>query len=507
MANLLIRADASLRIGTGHIMRCFALAQAWRTCAPDSLIVFASAENVPLLESRLIDEGMLVERISAPPGSFADASDTKRLSHAYEAGWIVADSYAFDASYQHWLKQEGSPRSLVLDDYGHASHYCSDLVLNQNISANADWYASRDQYTQLLLGARYALLRREFVAWDLWKREQSPACSRILVTMGGADAAGITERVLDALEQLETPDLQIKVLVGPANPYRDALSLRIRESHLVAQLIDLPASMPEIMAWADIAISAAGSTLWELLFMQVPTIAIGIAENQLPAARYLDEMGATISFELDALNRSDLACGIGRLILSSETRHRMAIGGRRIVDGYGASRVVSVMLGNQGLSLREAEMRDCRLLWDWANDIDVRKASFGQEPIPWETHVKWLNARLSDRNTKLFIAEQKSTPVGQLRYELDGSDAVVSFSLDREIRGRGVGNALISLGSKKIFLETGIEQIHAYVRPENKKSIRAFLRAGYCASGASLVGETEALHFVMKREAFHAKGY
>jgi UDP-2,4-diacetamido-2,4,6-trideoxy-beta-L-altropyranose hydrolase len=504
LANLLIRADASLRIGTGHIMRCLALAQAWQACAPDSLIVFATTENVPSLESRLIDEGMLIEHISTSPGSFSDASDTKRLSHTYEAGWIVADSYAFDARYQHCLKQEESPRLLLLDDYGHASHYCGNLVLNQNISASADWYLSKEQYTELLLGPRYALLRREFVTSESWRGQEHAVARRILVTMGGADAVGATGSVLEALKLIKSQELEIRVLVGAANPHRWELSQRIRELHLPAELVSSPASMPEIMAWSDIAVSAAGGTLWELLFMQVPTIAIGIAENQLAAARSLHDMGATISFELDALSASDLARSIQQLILSSETRGRMAMGGRRIVDGYGASRVVSVMLGNQGLSLRETKMRDCRLLWDWANDSDIRSASFQQESIPWETHVKWLNARLSDPNTKLFIAEQNSAPVGQLRYELDGSDAVISFSLDREIRGRGVGNALISLGSKKIFLETEIERIHAYIRPENGRSIRAFLRAGYCPSGTSFVRGTKALHFLLKREAFYA---
>jgi len=503
VATLLIRADASPSIGTGHIMRCLALAQAWQEYSQGSPVVFVTADNVPALEARLVDEGILIEHLSAARGSTEDALDTARLAHAHAAEWIVADGYQFDAEYQCSLKQHGF-RLLSVDDYGHAAHYCCDLLLNQNISAQEGWYGSRGPYTKLLLGTGYALLRREFLARRSWTREISPKARRILVTMGGADPAEATERALDAVELLEEVDFEVKMVIGAANRQRQVLSRRAKESRIPVEVVGPATGMPEMMAWADIAISAAGGTLWELLFMQVPTIAISIAANQGPAARRLGELGATISFDLESLNSADLAHVIQRLIHSDSMRTRMATGGRKIVDGNGASRVVHALKGNQGLSLRKAELSDSRLLWEWANDAEVRRASFHQESIAWETHVKWLNAKLNDSGTMLFIAEHDSMPVGQIRYETSGVEALVSISLDRKIRGKGFSSTFMRLGSQQVFLKTKVEIIHAYIRPDNRGSIRAFQSAGFQASGSLVVHGTEALHFIQQREALNA---
>lgn len=344
MSNLLIRADASTYIGTGHIMRCLALAQAWHACAQGSSVVFVTGENVPALETRLRAEGMLIERLSTVSGGTTDALATADFARGHRADWIVADGYAFDAEYQHILKQE-SLRVLSLDDYGHASHYYSDLILNQNISAQKDWYISREPYTRLLLGTEYALLRREFLAWSSWTREVSSTARRILVTMGGADPGGVTGKVLDVIEHLNGQDLHIKLVVGVTNPHRDTLFQRAVTSRDDVELVSPTTNMPNIMAWSDIAISAAGGTLWELCFMQVPTVALSIAENQRLAARCLGEMGVALSCEMESL-----AHNIQRLISSDRTRSEMAMMGRKTVDGEGASRVVSAMIGNREIS-------------------------------------------------------------------------------------------------------------------------------------------------------------
>ena len=502
MTALLIRADASSVIGTGHVMRCLALAQSWKQSSPHSPVLFMTAENVPALEALLRAEGILVERLCATPGSLEDAVETAQVAHRHSAAWVAVDSRRPDASFQHALKQKAL-RVLVFDDDGEAAHYYGDVVLNPNISAQAEWYASREPHTSLLLGARYALLRREFLAWRSWVRESSAQVRHILVTMGGADPSKGTETALDAIALLGDRGFAVKIVVGAANTRWAALSQRAEASPVPMEVVRATTGMPELMAWADLAISAAGGTLWELLFMQVPTIAISIVANQRPAARRLGEMGATLSFDLDSLDPAQLARAVEHLMLSAETRASMASGGRNIIDGRGAARVVHAMRQSQQLLLREAGKDDARLLWEWANDADVRQVSFDQAAIPWETHAQWFTDKLQRSDHLLFIAEQDGIPVGQIRYEIKASDAVVSVSLERTVRGHGLGSSVIRLGSERVFLVLGIDSIHAYTRPDNCGSIEAFRSAGFQAAGSSLVNGNEALHFIQQRKVPH----
>jgi spore coat polysaccharide biosynthesis predicted glycosyltransferase SpsG len=122
----LIRADASHEIGTGHVMRCVALAQAWQR--PGRHVQFALGLMTDGLGARLASEGMAVSRISAPPGSEADAAQVNELARSINANWVVVDGYHFGADYQRKIKEAGL-MCLFVDDYGHANHYWSDVVL------------------------------------------------------------------------------------------------------------------------------------------------------------------------------------------------------------------------------------------------------------------------------------------------------------------------------------------------------------------------------------------
>ena len=130
--SLIIRADASPPIGTGHVMRCLALAQQWQQ--KNGAVFFVSAEITPTLSERLKAESMETAVITAAPGSIEDAEQTLAHASACEATWIVADGYVFGVAWQKHIKDSGL-RLLVIDDYGHSEHYHADIILNQNASA------------------------------------------------------------------------------------------------------------------------------------------------------------------------------------------------------------------------------------------------------------------------------------------------------------------------------------------------------------------------------------
>ena len=147
--NLLIRADADARIGTGHVMRCLAVSQAWQ--GRGGKVVFSVVTWLRALETRLRKEGIDVIRPSAEPGSRDDARQTAELARQKGAEWVTVDGYHFTAEYHRILKTT-CPFLLFLDDNGHASHYAADIVLNQNIYASEALYKSKEPYTRLMLG-------------------------------------------------------------------------------------------------------------------------------------------------------------------------------------------------------------------------------------------------------------------------------------------------------------------------------------------------------------------
>lgn len=155
------------------------------------------------------------------------------------------------------------------------------------------------------------------------------------------------------------------------------------------------------------------------------------------------------------------------------------------------------------LDFRDATFEDARLLFDWSNDPAVRQASFCRRPIEWDEHWKWLESRLGgDRAFVLWIAQQGGTPVGQVRYEIIQDRAIVSFSIAREHRGRGLGSGLLRTSGARLLTLRPLERIEALARPDNERSLRALMAAGYQPAGSTSVDGQAALRLVLAVESF-----
>jgi UDP-2,4-diacetamido-2,4,6-trideoxy-beta-L-altropyranose hydrolase len=340
MANhLIIRADASVRTGTGHVMRCLALAQAWRRSGGSA--IFASAEITAALKARLANEGFQCVHLAVMPGSNDDSAITGELAKSHNAEWIVADGYQFGLAYQRGIKDAGL-RLLMLDDYGHAEEYVADLVLNQNLAADPTLYARRAPHTRLLLGTRYALLREEFLSWRDWQRGIPAVGRKVLVSLGGSDPDNVTANVIQALAGSE--DLEIVVVVGGSNPHLETLQSKIQIPRSRISLVVDATNMPELMAWADVAIAAGGSTSWELAFMGLPSLVLTIADNQIAISTALESRGLSITLASPNQQSSrSLSPAIQAILSNHEQRSCMNTLGRHLVDGCGSGRVVQLM--------------------------------------------------------------------------------------------------------------------------------------------------------------------
>ena len=497
---LLFRADAGVATGTGHIMRCLSLAQAWRDAGGQA--VFVCAESTAAIEEGLHSESCEVVALGTVPGSPDDAEKTIALAQRHAADWVAVDGYHFKGEYQRALKAAGL-RVLFFDDYGHADEYPADLVLNQNLRADTSIYEKRGTRTRLLLGPRYAILRREFAAWRKWQRKIRPVARQVLVTMGGSDPENVTSRTLEALALLEIPDLKATVIVGGSNPNFDSIRRAAGSGGNVQVLRDV-SNIAELMSGADVAISAAGSTCWELSLLALPALLIDVAENQTAVARELDKQGYAIHLgNSREVHAKKIADNLKQLLDSEEQRKSLSQKSRQLVDGGGAQRVLSILKG-AALRLRPARRDDSRLLWEWVNDPQVRASAFSIAPISWERHEIWFASKMKDPNCSILIAEnERGVSIGQFRVDWRSSqfeDGEIDVSVAKEFRGTGFGAALIDRGAEEALLKRRSGRLHAFVKVENQPSRAAFELAGFENLGEENLVEEEsgrrAIHYV-----------
>ena len=341
--SLLLRADASVAIGTGHVMRCLALAQAWQDVGGDA--VFVMAEPLPSIRERLLAEKIAVVPLDSAPGSRDDARYAAELAKRRGDAWVVVDGYHFDSDYQRELKSAGL-RVLFVDDNAHAGSYAADIILNQNAHADERQYEMREPYTRLLLGSRYVLLRREFRPWREWTRTIPAVGRKVLVSMGGSDFGNVTAAMIPALKSIPVEGLDVAVVAGGSNPHLESLERALQGAGDGFRLLKDVADMPRLLAWADVALAAAGSISWEICALGLPALLVVTASNQMLAAHRVAALGA-------ALNLDSATEGIAiafppvllKLIESESMRQSLSLRARELVDGDGAARVVQALLG------------------------------------------------------------------------------------------------------------------------------------------------------------------
>ncbi|MGA2200433.1 MAG: UDP-2,4-diacetamido-2,4,6-trideoxy-beta-L-altropyranose hydrolase [Terriglobales bacterium] len=348
---LIIRADANVSIGIGHVMRCLGIAQAWQDIGGKCLL--AAYDLNPSMEGRVRSEGIAVINPKKGDGGSEDASELVELARQENAEWVVVDGYHFNTAYQRAVKAAGF-KLLFADDYGHARSYVADIVLNQNAGASETLYQQREPYTQLLLGLHYFGLRREFEKWGRWERNIPQVARKVLVSMGGADLDNVSLQVLEALQAVENENLEVVLVIGGNNPHRQSLEHAASLCNLPIRGETNPARMPELMVWSEFAVSAGGGTCYELAFLQVPMLLITIAQNHEHTCQVLAAEGAAIHAGwFHSLDRNRLAMSIQKAILDRALRKSLIENGRRLVDGKGAQRVVKSMtsVGSNGMSM------------------------------------------------------------------------------------------------------------------------------------------------------------
>ena len=484
---LLVRADASVSQGTGHVMRCLALAEAWRrrggrahfvTCQP-------SAQWLQRLDAA----GVRHFEVDSPWPGLDDRDVTRsQIEHLARSQndlpWLVIDGYHFDASYLEAMRSAPC-RIMLVDDYAGWSDYDCDIVLNLGIHAPRLKYpAARN--TWQLLGTSYALLRGEFEDWRRFTRPPVNRATNVLVTLGGADCDNVTAKVVAALQSFTSAEVAARVIVGPLHPGLAELQRRVAvhgNIHLQTNLSELA----PLMAWADVAIAAGGTTAWELAFMQTPALLLVLAENQAAVAAGIDSFGAAQSLgRAENHSPETIADALRQLLGDRVRRERMARRGKVMVDGRGSERVLAAMaerenfLAGDNLSVRAATADDSLLLWQWANDPATRENSFHSAPISFDDHEVWFAAKMHSSDCRIWIVQIGALPAGQIRYErIDPATAQISFNVAPGFRGLRLGSELLSATAELAAQELNVRQLEAVTFADNQASRRAFVKAGF----------------------------
>ncbi|PPA03390.1 UDP-2,4-diacetamido-2,4,6-trideoxy-beta-L-altropyranose hydrolase [Pseudomonas sp. MWU12-2312b] len=488
---VLIRADASPTIGSGHIARCLTLARVLR--GQGSHVAFACrllpGHRLDALRAEGFETFALPERyVGEDPQQAiesmlpwqADIAALGRVLQSHSAfDWVIVDHYGLD---HHWqtAARRWAPRIAALDDLASRT-YSVDLLLNQNLSGTAEAYASLlAPGCRTLLGPRFALLREEFCCPPI---EIKPRARRVLVNFGGFDAAMQTHHAMLAL--MDFHELEVDFVAGADNPaWTQMQALAADRPHW--RLHAFVSDFYRLMTEADLFIGAGGGTSWERAALGLPTISIAVSNNQQANGEVMAAAGAHVFMGArEQVSVEQLRLAIGFVADNQGLRQSMAARSRQLVDGRGAQRVAAALAGAV-LSVRRATLADAQLLFDGRNAEPVRRWSLENGVIEWSAHQNWLTASLSNARRLLLIAEADDGPVGVLRYDLRGFAAEVSIYLFEDRLGLGWGRALLARGEAFAMAHwPQLESLNATVMPGNQPSLKVFREAGFTESACA----------------------
>jgi len=454
-SRIVFRADGSSKMGLGHIIRSCALAQ---MLADDFDCVFIIKDDLISGVKALVQEytnsvveissGLSLEEEAAAVANSLIPSDI-----------VVLDGYHFTTGYQQQIKAAGN--ILVTIDDIHACHFISDVIVNHAGGITAADY-SREWYTRLCLGMDFALLRKPFWPENNSSEEVTePAGENVLITFGGADPNNDTRRILEYCIG-KAPQKKYHVVIGAA--YQHETDLRnsdLGQSANVAIYHNIGAAeMAALMKKSAIAITAPSTVSYEYLAIGGRLFLHVIADNQEGIYRHLTEQ--------------QMASPLSDFPQSPVPPYRIKQDFRNNFQ-----KLFRQLQWENVTVLRDATDEDARLVYDWANDPEVRQQSFSQDAIAWEDHCNWFYKKIKAPETAFYIVSIEGEAAGQIRFDIKDNEAIISFLVGERWRGRGIGYLILKKGIQR-FLQTGKAPVIAgYVKHSNIASCKAFEKLGF----------------------------
>lgn len=456
----------------GHLVRSLAIAEAASELGWDVTLCGSFDDRFAL---ELLDgfSGQRIDRIS-------DADELAETACILDASIIHVDSYAVGPDY----RAAANRREILLSSMedGAFGRRPADLIFDPS-PAELYEYRSGLGTGRLFRGPEFIPLRRSIVERRDHSIRLRDSVSRVLIIMGGTDAFRATDRALEFV--LGVPGVMEIDVVRAAD-----LTLQATEGKVGGILVKEMSptrDIAELFLRADMVLSAAGTTMWELAALGAPMALFGLTENQSSNYRYATDNQMALGLEdvEESIADSSRRESLQESFADIHGALRRASRGKELVDGRGAYRIVEAweqqLSAGVGLHVRRAKLDDATILFDWRNDPTSRQASRETEPIEWADHISWLRKLLLAPDRLLVIVEESGKSIGTVRFDrLNEEEWEVSITVSPSTRGAGRASGILD-AALGYFSESSLEKpaLVAYMRSENEASQRTFMRLGF----------------------------
>ncbi|MGD8117127.1 UDP-2,4-diacetamido-2,4,6-trideoxy-beta-L-altropyranose hydrolase [Vibrio sp. TRT 29B02] len=484
---VIFRVDASVLIGSGHVMRCLVLAEALSKNGHQ--VEFACSPLKGDMRTFICERGFNVITLTEPqsiiePQHNADykawlqksvTEDAQDFLAAVKAAdLVVTDHYAIDAEWQEKIVAVLDCCLLAIDDLGRCHR--ADLVLDQTLGRSEVDYASSN--TKALVGSEYALLRMDFSN----KREAalsrllSDQSLRVLVSMGGVDAPNATLKVLKNLCCQVNADFTV-LLPSRAPHFQQVRAWCLSQPNVQHQ--EFVSDMASLMLEHDIAIGAPGTTSWERACLGLPNIIVPLAENQQLICEQLIKHDAAVHVDIKDIP-STLLDAFMR-VLEGWSQFKEA--NLALCDGRGVRRVIFEIeqltsKKRDGVFLQYASQDDIALIYEWQSHPDTRKYALTTNVPKWSEHQIWMSRKLQSTSDYFYMIVNSvdRSKVGAVRLDrIRSGHYLVSIFVDPNSYGKGVAfQALNAIDA----IHPDVT-LHATVLEANVASQRLFKKASY----------------------------
>lgn len=479
MTRLHFRVDASVPLGIGHLVRSTALYLALKNDFNCQVLIRNTDRQIlNQLDSQGINYKIL-------PSDRPLLHEARELSNQLASkDFFITDNYHFGFEYQSTIKNSGA--FLVCIDDLAQNRFCADTIINHNPG-----FCSNDYQNEIkgsyLLGLDYVLLRPPFLrpVQPSHNRKQSPV-ENVLAILGGTDPFKLSIKIA---EQLCTFKQLKKIVLVVGKSIDEDVSLAELASHdnRIALLRNLSAEeIAQQMLKADAGFFPASSLALESLAMKLPFAVGYFVDNQLPNYTYYTT--GKLAFPLGNLKTPDTESLKKKLcrFLSNKTLNALKININHLIDGRSMHRLQRHFRSAdyaRNLAMRRAAPGDVDLVYSWANEPEARSNSIHTDLIPYETHVNWYREKMRSGKDHYFILEYHGIPIGQIRFDFQQriSAFMISFSIDKNFRGKGLGKMIVQMGLDSIKSPPPFSaaKIIAYVKKGNHPSYRIFEQLGF----------------------------
>jgi len=474
------RADASVQIGGGHVMRCLTLAD--HMASQGWTISFCTQPESLQIIPKLASSPYTIHELKNP----LDAQALKAL-HPDGCDLCVIDSYDIDEEYEKQLRN-WARKIIIIDDLANRKHDC-DLLLDQTLGRRPNEYIQLvPNNCQLLLGPEYALLRPQFAKArkDALRRRQRPhTIETILISFGATDPNKLAKRALKGINATGFTGHVDVVMGTDSTDINEIQTLSKSMGFSITPHVAVN-DMAALLSRADLAIGAGGTSSWERCCLSVPSLIVIVANNQRMIAEELEKTGATIVLGW----HKDITVEIfseffSRINSSEHILAEMTNKAQHICDGQGTLRtilkILTPYLANNGLpiTLQLATLNDTDIIFKWQSQKQTRHFCRIQEAPSHAEHKRWMLDSTSNPDRLLMLIVYNATPVGVLRFDKTANSDTqeVSLLIAPEKYGLGIASAALKIGrSLKPH-----DRLMAVIHSQNIASQKLFIRAGYSA--------------------------